>query len=1123
MTLSFETLQREKRFVNPSSEKSEISDLHDLIRPHIDSFDAIFDQDLLQKAIRHIETKQIIHQGKKLRYWIDDVIINKPILPDNEKHSSERFIYPNECRERAVTYKSKMLVKLAFQVDDNPVIYEKRPVGNLPIMVKSVKCNIRGMSPKELIKHREEGEELGGYFIINGIERIIRLLIVQRRNHVLALVRPSFTKRGPFYTHFGASIRCVRDDQSSQTITLHYLSDGTLMVRFHMKKQEYLIPYMLILKALYQTNDKAIYEMLIQNNHGNTFLAERIEMLLRSFKSYQLFTREQCLSYLGSKFRIAMHMPEDLSDQEIGQHLLNKMLFVHLDNDKEKMNLLIFMAQKLYALVAGEITADNPDSPMHQEVLLSGFLYMNYLKEKLEDYMAGIFMLINQQIRNNPAAVDFTKIEPFLTKNILLKAPSDIGRKLENFLATGNLTTLTGMDLQQATGYTIVAEKLNYYRYIAHFRSIHRGSFFAELKTTTVRKLLPEAWGFLCPVHTPDGSPCGLLNHLAHKCKIITNVTSDLDTVLSNSLSEIGMTPLLSSVSIPKGHITIHLNGKWIGSCSEHAAAEIEKIIRNRKVNDELYRDLEMVHIPVTYKGLYPGIYFFTGASRMLRPVKPLNYYRTDKLEYIGSLEQVYMNIACVKDDIIKGLTTHIEVDPTNMLSVIASLTPFSDFNQSPRNMYQCQMGKQSMGTPTHCLPYRSDNKLYKLNTGQTPLVRPGAHLKFGMDDYPNGMNAVVAVICYTGYDMEDAMILNKSAFERGFGHGTIYKSDVIDLTVKRSREGVSQRFQGKPNSILDEDGLPKIGSKLSPGDYLCSIYDETTQTYRFEKYKGFEDAIVDQVTIIGDDTGDSELQKVNIKLRIIRNPVIGDKFSSRHGQKGVCSQKWPLVNMPFTESGMTPDIIINPHAFPSRMTIGMFVESMAGKSAALNGLCQDATPFKFNEEYTAVEYFGEQLKKSGYNYYGNEPMYSGITGQEMKADIYIGCVYYQRLRHMVGDKFQVRTTGPVDNLTQQPIKGRKRSGGIRFGEMERDSLLAHGVSFMLHDRLMNCSDYSHAYICTKCKNFLSTMKNPENSKVECRFCETETSIDIIAIPYVFRYLATELMAMNIRLSIETK
>lgn len=305
---------------------------------------------------------------------------------------------------------------------------------------------------------------------------------------------------------------------------------------------------------------------------------------------------------------------------------------------------------------------------------------------------------------------------------------------------------------------------------------------------------------------------------------------------------------------------------------------------------------------------------------------------------------------------------------------------------------------------------------------------------------------------------------------------------------------------------------------------------------------------------------------------------MIGDKFSSRHGQKGVCSQKYPAIDMPFSESGMQPDVIINPHAFPSRMTIGMFVESIAAKAGALHGYAQDATPFSFSEDDTPVDYFGEQLRKAGYNYYGNEPMYSGVTGQEFKADIYLGVVYYQRLRHMVNDKWQVRTTGKMDQLTRQPIKGRKRGGGIRFGEMERDALIAHGTSFLLQDRLMNCSDYSTAWVCRTCGSMVSLGYDPVTIGTEvtwdgprpkahgplgeyCRVCrdkyereERELSsavhrhkkaktngtasladvkldvkdfggqqgadLEVIAVPFVFRLLAAELASMGIAMQV---
>lgn len=444
---------------------------------------------------------------------------------------------------------------------------------------------------------------------------------------------------------------------------------------------------------------------------------------------------------------------------------------------------------------------------------------------------------------------------------------------------------------------------------------------------------------------------------------------------------------------------------------------------------------------------------------------------------------------------------------------------------------------------------------------------------EYGLDNFPNGMNAVVAVISYTGYDMDDAMILNKSAHERGFGHGTIYKTKIIRLdenaSKSRSSRNVTRIFgfaQGSyvsatTRSRLDEDGLPFIGAQICQGDVIAAShtvsFDTSKKLYtnsdcqtELHKYQDPEIAFVEEVRIVGAESGADPCQAVSIKFRVPRSPVIGDKFSSRHGQKGVCSQKWPAVDMPFSESGIVPDIIINPHAFPSRMTIGMFVESLAGKAGALHGFSQDSAPWRFDEEHTAGDYFGAQLLAAGYNYHGNEPMYSGITGREFAADIYIGVVFYQRLRHMVNDKFQVRTTGPVVQMTGQPIKGRSRGGGIRVGEMERDSLLAHGCAFLLQDRLMNCSDYCRQWVCRSCGSFLSVMSiagtggrrgGNATGVVRCRNCATRLheaedaegdvwedgagkrwtggeDTTIVAVPGVLKFLDVELSAMGVKM-----
>ncbi|KAG7097383.1 hypothetical protein E1B28_004733 [Marasmius oreades] len=1207
-TPTFDTLRREKLFKQPPKKGSSYGILNEFVAPHIESFNALFDDSglpsgdgdgkgLLNLALKDIGTRVVFDAttsdgqafGNRMQIWIEQVTVSRPMLPDRNKYAKEdRKIYPSEARERLASYRGRMSVKLCYTDIHGQKQETNKECGAVPIMVRSVRCNLRGMSSAELVRHHEEPEEFGGYFLINGNERLIRYLILPRRNHVISLLRPSFANRGPSYTQYAVQIRCVRPDQTSCTNTLHYLSNGSAMLRFSWRKQEYVIPVMLIIKALIGASDKEIFEGVMMEDYDNTFLTGRVELLLRSFCAFTMRTGEQCLTFLGDKFRVVLGLPDDWTNEEVGVYLLQKLVLVHLGSPRDKYRMLLFMLRKLYSLVSGACCADNPDSPQHQEVLLPGTLYGMIIKERLEEILNQIRNQINIDVRNG-TVVDFNDKRYF--QKVLTRVNFDIGAKLSTFLATGNLSSPTGLDLQQASGFTIVAEKLNWQRYISHFRCIHRGAFFAELKTTTVRKLLPEAWGFLCPVHTPDGSPCGLLNHLARTCRIITAPLSVAH--IPALLASYGMTQAFTPSVDGRRNICVQLDGRIIGWARQALVQQLATNLRIWKTegHHEIPLDLEIGLVLESDGGQYPGLYLFSSRSRMMRPVKYLANGHDDS---VGPFEQVYMNVACTPEEIEPGVSTHVEHNPTNFLSILANLTPFSDFNQSPRNIYQCQMGKQTMGTPSTALAHRTDNKLYRLQSGQSPVVRPALHNTYAMDSFPNGTNAVVAVISYTGYDMEDAMILNKSAHERGFAYGTVYKSQVVDLQEEAKGRKQSEitlhfglgrdirRYGDKAHScveFLDRDGLPFIGARLHPGDPLAAYVDDVTNKTKFMKYKGDEIAYVDKVRLIGDESGEGELQKVQITLRITRAPVIGDKFSSRHGQKGVCSQKWPAIDMPFSESGMQPDVIINPHAFPSRMTIGMLVESMAGKAGAMHGLAQDATPFKFSEQDTAIDYFGEQLIAAGYNYYGNEPMYSGITGQEFSADIYLGVVYYQRLRHMVLDKFQVRTTGPVDPLTRQPVKGRKRAGGIRFGEMERDALIAHGTSFLLQDRLMNCSDYSTAWVCRTCGSLISlgyedislgeavmgksrSLKSTGPGGEYCRVCRTAAEeeeererraiatglnprqpqaalsvaissqhvlssgakggdLDVVAVPYVFRYLCAELAAMGIAVSVE--
>ncbi|XP_049851716.1 DNA-directed RNA polymerase I subunit RPA2-like [Schistocerca gregaria] len=628
-----------------------------------------------------------------------------------------------------------------------------------------------------------------------------------------------------------------------------------------------------------------------------------------------------------------------------------------------------------------------------------------------------------------------------------------------------------------------------------------------KLRTTDARKLIPDNWGFYCPVHTPDGVPCGLLNHLAAPVTVSTGFrenSAKRQRAVISILNELGIIPV-NSLLLSPDYLTILLNGRVVGIVHRQHAESLAHNLRILKVkagilqpnsevlqwldsvtgsvdfnsiratlNDSessLYQliqnesfqaleDLEIVLIHPSEKQ-YPALILSTCPSRLRRPVLNL---QLGLVELIGTMEQSRLIIDCpsqnrnAQKELTKNRTkhsrkqktskplsssveqpppdstpfTHRELDPVYILSNTALLTPFSEFNQSPRNMYQCQMAKQTMGTPLHSYAARADNKLYRLVTPQAPLTCTTQQDLF--KDYPSGTNAVVAVISYTGYDMEDAMIICKSSYERGLGYGLIYKSEHIDLSSQGSPSENQfvyfnnmaniENFESSHQNLvinhhspdlnapyepsLDLDGLPFVGQLLKKGDPMYVTYDDITRKHNVYYYRSQESCTVEDVILIGIGKGQQNnqslrmLQKVVIKLRIRRNPVRGDKFSSRHGQKGILSNLWPQINMPFTSDGITPDIIINPNAFPSRMTIGMLIESMAGKSGALLGYTPDASPFGYNENNIPTDFFGRELIKAGYNYYGNEIMYSGITGTKLHADIFIGIVYYQRLRHMI-------------------------------------------------------------------------------------------------------------------------
>ena len=497
----------------------------------------------------------------------------------------------------------------------------------------------------------------------------------------------------------------------------------------------------------------------------------------------------------------------------------------------------------------------------------------------------------------------------------------------------------------------------------------------------------------------------------------------------------------------------------------------------------------------------------------------------------------IAMSLSDLRPDNTMYQYTHCEIHPSMILGICASIIPFPDHNQSPRNTYQSAMGKQAMGVYITNYQLRMDTLAHVLYYPQKPLgiTRSMEYLHFR--ELPSGINATVAIACYSGYNQEDSVIMNQSSIDRGFFRSVFYRSykdEERKMFGQPEGKDDSERFE-KPNpevcegmrksdySKLDDDGLVLPGTRVSGDDIIIgktAPIDPTKDDSKMDASQGrfqrrdsstalrsSEAGYVDQVMLTTNQDG---RKFVKVRVRSVRIPQIGDKFASRHGQKGTIGLTMRQEDMPFSEQGITPDIVVNPHAIPSRMTIGHLVECLLSKVSALTGDEGDATPFTS----VTVDEISKLLMNFGYQKRGFETMFNGHTGRKLESSIFLGPTYYQRLKHMVDDKIHARARGPVALLTRQPMEGRARDGGLRFGEMERDCMISHGVASVLKEKLMDASDAFRVHVCDMCG--LIAIANLNKGTFECRGCKNKTKISQVFLPYACKLLFQELMSMQI-------
>ncbi|MHA1828158.1 MAG: DNA-directed RNA polymerase subunit B, partial [Candidatus Heimdallarchaeaceae archaeon] len=509
---------------------------------------------------------------------------------------------------------------------------------------------------------------------------------------------------------------------------------------------------------------------------------------------------------------------------------------------------------------------------------------------------------------------------------------------------------------------------------------------------------------------------------------------------------------------------------------------------------------------------------------------------RNQVIEYVDAEEEENLLIALDEDSITQE-TTHMEITPSTILGICASLIPYPEHNRSDRNVYEAGMAKQALGIFAANFRYRMDTRAHILHYPQKPLVKTHGMDAINFESRPAGQNFIVAILSYEGYNMEDALLINKAAIERGLGRSTFYRT--YDAEERKYPNGQEDTFEIPDDTVrgykdesqyvhLGEDGIiePEISVDGNRGEVLIG---RTSPPRFLEEYTEFdvppqnrretskamrhgEKGISDMVILTDTNEGN---RLVKVKVRSERIPEIGDKFASRHGQKGVIGLIIPQEDMPFTETGIVPDIIINPHAIPSRMTIGMLMELLAGKVAAKRGEALYGTAFS----KTKLSELHAELKARGMHPHGREVMYDGKTGKRLEGTIFVGSQFYQKLHHLVQDKIHARARGPIQMLTRQPTEGRAREGGLRFGEMERDCLIGHGTSILLKERLLDESDKTDALICSKC-GFLA-MYDRNRDKYHCPICKEETTVSKVIISYAFKLLLQELMSLGIAPHIE--
>ena len=1086
-------------------------------------------------------------------------------------------------------------------------IIKKINLGKIPIMVNSNYCILKNPNIL-LNNSDECKYEHGGYFIINGNEKVIvsQDRIAENKTYVFKDTKLSAYSyiaeiRSVPENIFSPPKLTVLKLSSKSTQFGKYMR----VVIHHVKHD---IPIFILFRALGIESDKEIIQYILYDldDAYNLKLAQNLKGCIEESNNY-LYTSD-ALEYLSNYLSITGYPKEMLSNKDSKINIIKKILkddfLPHVGTDyKNKSLYLGYMVKKLLMCSMELTPLDDRDSYINKRIDTPGIMMANLFRQYYGKVVRDMKNMIYKEIQNGGSWKINNNFLNIINQSNIYKImkSTTIESGFKYSLATGNWGVKNQLN-KSKQGVAQVLNRLTYMATLSHLRRINT-PMEKNGKLIHPRKLHNTQWGIICPSETPEGSSIGLVKNLS----MISTITISSDSrSIKEHLNKLGVILFNGDRDLLKKfykNTKIIINGNIIGYHTDpfYLFTKLKQFKRCGIINIYTsiawyYQENEIVISTESGRCVRPTYIidniidkFISNKSNKINNLRfdkkcilkilndkirfyelfdlkkhnDIDYdlYNNDNLnklkentiiEYLDAEENNTTLVAINFKNIHKGFKgntypkkyQYLEIHPSLILGLCASNIPFPDHNQAPRNTYQASMGKQAIGIYSSNFRNRMDTLGNILNYPQLPLVKTKISDITGCNSLPCGINVIVAIGTFTGFNQEDSIMINKSAVDRGLFNSTFYRT-YKDQCNKNHSTGEEEEYckpdreetKGmKPFNYdkLDDDGFIKENAYVSNNDIIMgkrmpNKVNDTAEAYKFKdnsiplkqnEYGFIDRNFSNNKYFLNVNNDGYKFSKV--KIRNIRIPTIGDKLSSRHGQKGIIGMIYNQEDLPFTKDGIYPDIIINPHAVPSRMTIAQLLECIMGKVCVLSGNIGDSTAFIHKNKKEKKDHISSLLHNYGYNKYGDEVMYNPRSGEQINTNIFIGPTYYQRLKHMVKDKIHSRSAnGPIILLTRQPAEGRAREGGLRLGEMEVECNWGHGSLHFLKERLMECSDNYRLFTCKDCGNI--SIVNPNNNIFKCISCKNSVNYSQIRIPYTCKLLFQEIQCMSINTKFITK